>query len=68
MDMIISVSNAVRQQIVNLAPEARVMTIHNGISAAAYGQVSQRMPAGKLGSRRGSGGGYSGQVDSQQGN
>src|SRR5690554_2346470 len=40
MDMIISVSNAVRQQIVNLAPEARVMTIHNGISAAAYGQVS----------------------------
>lgn len=40
MDTIISVSDSVRAQILRYAPGEKVRTIHNGISASSFGQIS----------------------------
>lgn len=40
MDTIISVSDSVREQLLRYVPEAKVLTIHNGISPSMYGQIT----------------------------
>lgn len=49
MDSIISVSDAVRAQIVPYVPERKVLTIHNGVKAERFGDYSfeiSRLPVG----------------------
>lgn len=49
MDTIISVSEAVRSQIVRYAPERKVLTIYNGISTARFGAYSREVSRDPMG-------------------
>lgn len=49
MDTIISVSDAVRSQVVNLVPGTKVLTIHNGISLDNFGDISKAESRAGLG-------------------
>ncbi|NMB20386.1 MAG: glycosyltransferase family 4 protein [Firmicutes bacterium] len=49
MDTIISVSDTVRSQIVRFAPERKVLTIHNGIASARFGDYPIDVSRASLG-------------------
>ena len=49
MDKIISVSDAVRSQIVRYVPERKVLTIYNGISTSRFGEFSWELARDPLG-------------------
>ncbi|NMA61925.1 MAG: glycosyltransferase family 4 protein [Firmicutes bacterium] len=49
MDTIISVSDAVRAQIIKYVPERKVITIHNGIATSRFGDFSWEISRDPLG-------------------